>query len=243
MKWVPVLCAVCVSAFAARGEDRVKAARQSKGAALAQLFARAHVAYPPAELYLRVFKQERELELWAGPGRAALTLIKTFRICAVSGTLGPKREEGDGQIPEGFYEVARFNPQSNFHLALGIDYPNASDRRLGRSGHLGGDIMIHGNCVTVGCIPLEDDPIEEVYLTAVDARAQGQKRLPVHIFPARLDAETGWPALVAQAGERNSAVPFWRSLQPAYLQFERTHRVPDVTIDAQTGAYRVRPER
>jgi murein L,D-transpeptidase YafK len=240
---VPVWCAVGLCAAAAHAEDRVKAARASKGAALDELFARAHVPYPPAELYLRIFKQERELELWAGPGAAALTLIKTYRICAVSGTLGPKREEGDGQIPEGFYEVSRFNPQSNFHLALGIDYPNASDRVLGHAGHLGGDIMIHGNCVTIGCVPLEDGPIEEVYLAALDARARGQKRLPVHIFPARLDAEAGWPGLLAKAGEKAPLVPFWRSLQPAYLAFERTHRVPDVTVDALTGAYRVRPGR
>jgi murein L,D-transpeptidase YafK len=233
--------ALLLVSLAAGAEDRVAAARASKSKAIQQLFETAKVAYPPGEILLRAFKEERELELWAGPRGRPLTRIKTYPICAESGTLGPKRQEGDEQIPEGFYAVNRFNPWSNFHLALGLDYPNASDRILGARGRLGGDIMIHGNCVTVGCIPIQNDPIEEVYLVAVDAQANGQARIPVHIFPARLD-EAGMKALSARPGVIPPLLAFWRSLQPGYQLFEKTRRPPLVTVDPHNGEYRVARE-
>ena len=233
--------ALLLVSLAAGAEDRVAAARASKSKAIQQLFETAKVAYPPGEILLRAFKEERELELWAGPRGRPLTRIKTYPICAESGTLGPKRQEGDEQIPEGFYAVNRFNPWSNFHLALGLDYPNASDRILGARGRLGGDIMIHGNCVTVGCIPIQNDPIEEVYLVAVDAQANGQARIPVHIFPARLD-EAGMKALSARPGVIPPLLAFWRSLQTGYQLFEKTRRPPLVTVDPHNGEYRVARE-
>jgi murein L,D-transpeptidase YafK len=233
--------ALLLVSLAAGAEDRVAAARASKSKAIQQLFETAKVAYPPGEILLRAFKEERELELWAGPRGRPLTRIKTYPICAESGTLGPKRQEGDEQIPEGFYAVNRFNPWSNFHLALGLDYPNASDRILGARGRLGGDIMIHGNCVTVGCIPIQNDPIEEVYLVAVDAQANGQARIPVHIFPVRLD-EAGMKSLSARPGVIPPLLAFWRSLQAGYLLFEKTRRPPLVTVDPHTGEYRVARE-
>src|SRR6185295_14539267 len=91
--------------------------------------------------------------------------------------------------------VTRFNPLSLFHLSLGLDYPNVADRAAGQpGGSLGGDIFIHGGCASVGCIPLGDQAIEEVYVAALDARARGQQSIPVHIFPRRLDV-TGLEAL------------------------------------------------
>jgi murein L,D-transpeptidase YafK len=235
---VRTLAAVLLLAgWGARAEDRVAAARASKSKAILQLFADAKVSYPPGEILLRAFKQERELELWAGARAQPLTRVKTYPICAESGSLGPKRQEGDEQIPEGFYAVSRFNPWSNFHLALGIDYPNASDRILGARGRLGGDIMIHGSCVTVGCIPIQNDPIEEVYLVAVDAQANGQARIPVHIFPARLD-DAGMKALASRPGVIPPLLAFWRSLQAGYRVFEQTRRPPLVTVDLRTGEYR-----
>ena len=88
-------------------------------------------------------------------------LLNTYDFCTTSGTLGPKRKEGDLQIPEGIYTINHFNPQSNFYLSLGINYPNASDKILSDPVHPGGDIYLHGNCVTIGCIPLTDDKIKE----------------------------------------------------------------------------------
>ncbi len=110
------------------------------------------------DILLRAYKQESELELWAKNKKdKQYTLLKTYKICASSGTLGPKRKQGDIQVPEGFYVIDRFNPVSNFYLSLGVSYPNASDKILGVKGALGGDIFIHGNCVTIGCLPISDD--------------------------------------------------------------------------------------
>jgi len=189
-------------------------------------------------LLLRAFKREAELEAWAGPARAALTRVGTYPICASSGVLGPKRRQGDLQVPEGVYEVASFNPWSDYHLALGVTYPNASDARRGVAGHLGGNIAIHGNCVTIGCIPIEDDPIEEVYLMALDTARGGRVHVPIHIFPARLDA-AGLASLTS--GAAPDLASFWRELATIYQAFEASHRVPVVAIDATTGSYSVAP--
>jgi murein L,D-transpeptidase YafK len=103
------------------------------------------------------------------------------------GSLGPKRIQGDYQVPEGFYYVNEFNPNSNYHLALGLNYPNASDKILSDSVQPGGDIYIHGSCVTTGCIPIKDDQIEELYVLTTFARNLGQDFIPVHIFPVRFN--------------------------------------------------------
>jgi murein L,D-transpeptidase YafK len=223
---------------AAREPAPVATARAAKGEALRRRFREAGVSYPPEALLLRAFKREAELEVWAGPARAALTRVGRYPICASSGALGPKRRQGDLQVPEGVYEVASFNPWSDYHLALGVTYPNVSDARRGVAGALGGNIAIHGNCVTIGCIPIEDDPIEEVYLIALDTARGGRVHVPIHIFPARLDA-AGLAALTT--GAPPELASFWRELAPVYQAFEATHRVPVVTIDARTGAYAVAP--
>jgi murein L,D-transpeptidase YafK len=215
---------------------RVTAARKRAGPALRALFAEARVSYPPGALYLRAFKREGVLELWAGPRAQPLTLVKTYPVCAASGVLGPKRRQGDGQVPEGFYVVDRFNPWSNFHLSLGLDYPNASDRVLSDKKAPGGDVFIHGDCVTIGCIPLQDGPVEEVYLAAVDARLAGAKSIPVHVFPARMD-EAGMDGLLAQAKADPSLRAFWEGLRPGFSAFERTRRIPAVRVDRKTGQY------
>jgi len=223
---------------APREPGRVSAARAAKSEALRRRFREAGVAYPPDVLLLRAFKREAELEVWAGPARAALTRVGRYPICASSGALGPKRRQGDLQVPEGVYEVASFNPWSDYHLALGVTYPNASDARRGVPGALGGNIAIHGNCVTIGCIPIEDDPIEEVYLMALDTARGGRVRVPIHIFPARLD-DDGLDDLTR--GAAPELVSFWRELAPIYRAFEASHRVPVVSIDPKTGAYGVVP--
>ena len=167
---------------------RVAQARKVSTAQIEKLFA--GMDYPPRRVVLRAFKQDRALELWAGAARGKLKLVRTYPICASSGTLGEKTRAGDGQVPEGFYEVTTLNPASNFLLSLRVSYPNARDRLL---KHTGGDIFIHGNCVTIGCIPIEDGPIQELYVIAADARAAGA-RIAVEIFPAR-----DWDALLPRA--------------------------------------------
>lgn len=236
MRRLAVLATLLLSmAGAANASERVERARDQRMAEVRELFSAAGVSYPPRQVYLRAFKLDRELELWAAGVGEALKKVTVFPLCATSGELGPKRRQGDLQIPEGFYRVDRFNPWSNFHLSLGLDYPNASDRVLGDRAHPGGNIFIHGGCATIGCLPIEDGPIELLYLALLDAKRAGARVIPVHVFPTRLEDE----ALARLAPYGAERVAFWSQLQPAYLEFERTRRVPRISIDRKSGAYRV----
>jgi len=219
---------------------RVRAAFQEKEAALQELFTRRQLPFPASRIFIRVFKKEKQVEVWVQPQAGGrYTLLNTYEICWVPGALGPKRRVGDNQVPEGFYFVDRFNPQSQFYLSLGINYPNASDRILGKAGHLGGDIFIHGNCVTIGCIPITDDKIKELYLLAVLAKANGQEQIPVHIFPARMD-EAGWQQLQTEFKNNPGLLAFWQNLKQGYDRFEQSGQIPQTTVDAE-GRYLFSP--
>jgi murein L,D-transpeptidase YafK len=185
----------------------------------------------PAEVFFRVFKFEQELEVWARDAESdQFTLVKTYPICKLSGRLGPKRREGDGQVPEGFYTIDAFNPWSEYHLSMGVSYPNAVDRARGLPGELGGDIFIHGGCATIGCVPVSDQYIEELYLLAARAREVGQRQIPVHVFPTRLtDAGVRW--LESRYGRSHPDFPFWLNLQEGYLAFESTRVPPGVGFE------------
>lgn len=173
---------------------RVRKAYQEKEALLRDLFRERNLVYPPKRIFIRIFKSELDLEVWTLCERdSTFHLVNNYPVCGLSGSLGPKRRQGDLQVPEGFYHIDRFNPVSNFHLSLGINYPNESDVILGESANLGGDIFIHGGCATIGCIPMTDEWIKEIYVLAVEARNNGQPRVPVHIFPMR-PATTEGPA-------------------------------------------------
>jgi murein L,D-transpeptidase YafK len=236
-----VLVLVCLLGvpLAASARGRVEAAREAKGRAVVEAFSAAAVEWPPAEMYLRAFKQERELEVWAGEKGRPLRRVKVYPFCAASGDVGPKRREGDLQVPEGFYTVDLFNPYSNFLLSMRVSYPNASDRRLG-TARPGGDIYIHGGCASIGCIALEDGPIQELYLMVLEARARMKRDVPIHIFPRRLDAE-GLAELARHPGATEELLGFWRSLEPGWRLFEQSRRPPRVSVEPRTGAYLVRP--
>jgi murein L,D-transpeptidase YafK len=162
--------------------------------------------------------------------------VTTFPVLAASGKAGPKRREGDRQVPEGFYQIDRFNPESSYHLSLGLDYPNESDRVRSDKQRPGSDIFIHGKDVTIGCLPLGDEMIEELYLATLDARGAGQQRIPVHIFPARMTGEK-WERFQKTEAERDSSLPaFWRELQPVFDAFEKERRLPEISVAAD-GKY------
>jgi murein L,D-transpeptidase YafK len=215
--------------------DRVEDARQRRVAGLRETFQKCGVRWPAAEVFLRAMKREGEIELWAGNGAGeALCLVKTFPVLAQSGGPGPKRREGDMQVPEGFYEVNRFNPRSNFHLSLGVNYPNASDRVLADPSAPGFDIFIHGGNVSVGCLARGDPAIEELYLAAAASRG---RPIHVHFFPARMNAPD-WPAWRdAQLQKRPELRAFWEQLAAGWDCFERKRRVPRIEVGAD-GAYR-----
>jgi len=224
-----------------RGQRELPRVRQAFDLHLAALeteFLRAGATWPPRGLYLRAFKQEGALELWAArPDSQQRVLVRTLPICRASGELGPKSRAGDFQVPEGFYVIDRFNPRSRFHLSLGIDYPNAVDRTRAAGEPPGGDIFIHGGCVTVGCLPLGDDAISALYVVLVRARDQGQKQIPVHLFPCRFGTA---PCRQATAGAGSVLAAFWAVLALAHAEFEATH-LPPRFVAKSTGYERVLP--
>ena len=181
----------------------------------------------------RAFKAERQLEIWgAANERGPFRLLATYPIAAISGTLGPKRREGDMQAPEGFYRIDRFNPHSQFHLSLGLNYPNSSDRLRAGKDPLGRDIFIHGNQVSAGCLAMTDPVIDTIYGLALNARNHGQRAIPVSIFPCRMTDEN-WSALQTQYASQPDLIRFWSTLRPAYTAFEGTHMWPRPHVNAR----------
>jgi murein L,D-transpeptidase YafK len=214
---------------------RVREARARVGGKLDELFARAGVGYP-APVLLRAFKDEGLLELWA---HSAVTdryvRVATYPFTGTSGDLGPKRRRWDRQIPEGFYQVKGFNGASRFHLSLEVNYPNASDRVLSDRRHPGNNIFIHGNEVSIGCIPIGDRAIEQVYLAVLDSVAAGHE-VGVHIFPCSFaDPECG-RTLERHIRRRPALKGFWANLEEGYRLFDRQGEPATFTVDA-SGRY------
>ena len=146
-------------------------------------FAAARIAYPPERFVLLGFKLERELDLLASGSGRDLTFIRSYPIQGMSGTLGPKLREGDGQVPEGIYGIVYLNPNSVAHLSLALSYPNDYDRARAAEDDrdtLGGDIMIHGGSMSIGCLAMGDEAAEDLFVLAVDA---GWERTVVILSP------------------------------------------------------------
>lgn len=222
-----ILCAAAALLCAMLGSATVAAADRASNAAARvmpqlgkELAAKGLAAGAP--IYIRIFKETSELELWI-KHEDRYELFKTYPICYYSGNLGPKEKKGDGQAPEGFYTVGRsqLNPASQFHLSFDIGYPNRFDRAHKRTGSA---IMVHGNCVSIGCFAMTDARIEEIY-TLVDAALKPQHAsVPVHIFPFRMDAEN------MRRFSSSRWIEFWKTLAPAYELFERTKTVPVTSV-------------
>lgn len=221
---------------------RVRLAAREKDEALRRMFEEKKISYPPRAILFRAFKKEAPLELWASENAGnSYSLVHAYSICATSGVLGPKRKFGDVQVPEGFYELDWFNPQSNYFLSLHISYPNSADRIPGSHANPGGDIFLHGNCVTIGCIPITDDGIKEVYWLGVQVHAAGQRHLPIEIFPARLTAN-GLKTLAQSYPNQPELLAFWENLREGYDLFEKDHRALKISV-ASDGRYKFGEER
>ena len=190
------------------------------------------------QAYVRIFKQEGELELWLRKG-PKFALYRTYPICKWSGHLGPKLREADYQSPEGFYSVSarQLNPNSHYHRAFNVGFPNALEKQL---GYTGGLVMVHGDCQSVGCFAMTDRGIDEIYNFVAAAIGAGQKEVPVNIFPFRmtdskLARETGGGLLSFAPAEHAQWSPFWRNLKEGYDLFEQTGEPP--TAYACGGRY------
>lgn len=174
-------------------------------------------------ILLRIFKEEGTLEVWKANTSSRFQLLKSYKICAWSGKLGPKVKEGDRQAPEGFYPLYphQMNPNSNYYLAINTGFPNAYDKANGRNGtHL----MIHGACSSSGCYSMTDEQIIEIFALARDAFKGGQENVQLQAFPFRMTAEN-------MARHRdNPNIEFWTMLKVGYDQFEVTKRPPQVNV-------------
>lgn len=175
-----------------------------------------------APVYLRIFKEEKTLELYVKQGDD-FRLFRRYPVCSFSGGLGPKRYQGDYKSPEGFYRIsaASLNPNSRFHRAINIGFPNAYDRAHGYTGKY---LMIHGNCVSVGCYAMTDAYMSEIYAFVRDALQNGQTQVAVSIYPFRMTDEN------MQRHRHAYFHPFWQQLKPGYDYFERFHQPPPVTV-------------
>ena len=222
-------------------EPRVRQAAREKDAFLARLFQERGATYPPRQLLLRAFKHEKLLEVWAesiepaAKTRRDFVLIKKYPVCKASGRPGPKRREGDGQTPEGFYFIDRYNYNSKFFLSLGLNYPNASDRFFADPQRPGSDIFIHGSCWSAGCLAMTDDGIKEIFWLALQANRNGQARIPVQIFP--FDFRRAAPAdFIKTHGLATELLPFWLNLKEGFDFFER-HRRPARVDVSEKGRF------
>jgi murein L,D-transpeptidase YafK len=184
-----------------------------------------------AAVYVRIFKKEGELELWRKQGDH-YALYRTYAICKWSGHLGPKLKSGDYQSPEGFYSVSarQLNPNSHYHRAFDIGFPNAYDKQNGRTG---GALMVHGACKSVGCFAMTDKVIDEIYGMVEAALRGGQHEVPVHIFPFRMtdtafakETQGDWTNLWSAPPEHQQWSGFWRNLKEGYDLFEQTGEPP-----------------
>lgn len=188
-------------------------------------------------LLLVAYKDNDELELYAkNKQEKTYKKIYSYQVCSRSGQLGPKRKQGDNQVPEGFYYINRFNPASNFYLSLGLNYPNQSDRKKSNASNLGGDIFIHGSCVTIGCLPMTDDKIKEIYLYAVYAKANGQSKIPVYVFPFKM-TDQNMAAYKAKNTGNKELLGFWANLKVGYDKFTKEYKELNLSV-AENGDYK-----
>jgi len=219
-----------------RNYPRVNEAYLGKDSSLISKLSEQNLNFSDINIMFVAFKKEKEFELWIKQRRSnEYSLLTTYPICATSGSLGPKRKQGDRQIPEGFYNINDFNPNSNFHLSLGISYPNRTDRRLTKFNDPGGSIYIHGSCVTIGCLPLTNDIIKEIYIFAVEARNNGQTNIPVYIFPFRMDEEN-YNTYTEIHKENPEILGFWANIKEGYDLFYSGRRELNYNVNRQ-GKY------
>lgn len=219
--------------------SRVRDAYKAKKEIVNKYYKDKNIDEETLQIYMRVFKKEKELEIWAkDKSKEKFILLKKYTICAISGKLGPKRKAGDDQTPEGFYHIDRFNPKSTFLISLGFNYPNKADKVSGDTVNVGKDIFIHGNCKTTGSLPMTDEKMQEIYVIAVDAKASGQKKLPISIFPTKLNNEN-FNFLKEEYADKPALIKFWKQLKDGYQAFEKCKILPDVIIDSK-GNYKIK---
>jgi murein L,D-transpeptidase YafK len=178
---------------------------------------------PSSPTVIRTYKKEAELEIWKMKSNGEYALLKTYPMCRWSGQLGPKKREGDMQVPEGFYSIApgQMNPNSHYYLAFNVGYPNAYDRAYGRSG---GNVMVHGVCSSAGCFSMTDEQVADIYAIARDSFAGGQREIQLQSYPFHMTAEN------MAKFRLDPNIDFWKNLKDGSDHFEVTKNEPSVLV-------------
>jgi murein L,D-transpeptidase YafK len=178
---------------------------------------------PASPIFIRIYKESSEFEVWKQKRNGDYALLTTFPICKWSGKLGPKTVEGDRQAPEGIYTVypSQMNPASHYYLSFNIGYPNAYDRSL---GHTGTNLMVHGACSSAGCYSMTDEEAGEIFALARDSFRGGQTAFQIQALPFHMTPEN----LARHRDDPN--MPFWRMLKVGSDEFDLTLRPPKVDV-------------
>jgi murein L,D-transpeptidase YafK len=168
---------------------------------------------------------------------ALYKLVKEMPICEISGEIGPKRRSQDLQVPEGFYYICELNPYSKYYLSMKINYPNASDSIRGVKGKLGNLIYIHGGCQSSGCISVDDEKIKELYVYCIEAYNSGQKKIPVTIYPAKLE-DSKFARLNSAYSKNKDKISLWTDLKKSYDLF-KLMKVPPTVKYMSDGTHEI----
>jgi len=207
---------------------RVREAYSSKEKLVAKTLAENGISRDSLQIYLRAFKTEKKVEVWAkNTCDSVFKLVREFPICEISGAIGPKRRSYDLQVPEGFYHINELNPYSKYYLSMRINYPNASDSIRGVRGHLGNLIYIHGACESSGCIAISDEKIKELYVYCIEAYNSGQKEISIAIFPTQL-TDTNYARLNKGYSKNKDKISLWADLKKSYDLFNQKKVPPTV---------------
>ena len=172
---------------------------------------------------IRTYKKEAELEIWKMKSNGEYALLKAYPMCRWSGQLGPKKREGDMQVPEGFYTIApgQMNPNSHYYLAFNVGYPNAYDRAYGRTG---GNVMVHGVCSSAGCFSMTDEQVADIYAIARNSFNGGQREIQLQSYPFHMTAEN------MAKFRLDPNIDFWKNLKDGSDHFEVTKNEPSVLV-------------
>jgi len=221
---------------AQKKHTRVQNAINEKGQLVSKIVKDNSIELGELNILIASYKYENEVDIFAKKKNDPnYVKIATYDVCKKSGELGPKRMRGDYQVPEGFYFIDRFNPESNFHLSLGINYPNISDKRKSTAQNLGGDIFIHGACVTIGCLPMTDNKMKEIYLYAINAKNNGQEEIPFYIFPFRM-TDKNFNTFKKKYSTNTTLVNFWKNIKEGYDIFNNEKKEINFSVN-QAGDY------
>ncbi len=191
------------------------------------------IPYPPAGILLEVVKSPASVTIWAADRTGRYDSVWQYPVCAMSGGPGPKRRQGDDQVPEGVYRVDRFNARGRFGPSFGINYPNASDRVLSDREHPGGDIYFHGKCCSIGCVSFTDQDAAELYFLVDKMYRRARRTIPVLIFP--------WPMTAIVMAQLRLFTPdkellaFWENLASVYEAWRSRRMLPAIRVDSAGG--------